>query len=189
FDQGAMIDSSLRTLLETSLQGGALALAALFVFLRNVRLTVIVAFAIPLALMIAAGWLFFTGESMNLVSMAGLTLAVGMVVDNSVVVLENIRRRRLEGAELREACVVGTREVVLPVTMATLTTVVVILPLIFMGSDQNVKIMLAALGMPLSVALLGSLVVALLLLPAATRRVGTGAQRELRARRWSAALS
>src|SRR5690606_25894259 len=58
FDQGSMIEASLRTLLETSLQGGALALAALFVFLRNLRLTVIVAFAIPLALMIAAGWLF-----------------------------------------------------------------------------------------------------------------------------------
>jgi HAE1 family hydrophobic/amphiphilic exporter-1 len=175
FDQGAMIETSLQTLLETSLQGGLLALLALFLFLRNLRLTVIVALAIPLALMIATGYLFFVGETMNIVSMAGLTLAVGMVVDNSVVVLENIRRRRGEGAALRAACVEGAREMVLPVTMATLTTVVVILPLVFMGSDQNVKATLAALGMPLSVALLGSLVVALWLLPSATCRVGTGA--------------
>lgn len=189
FDQGSMIEESLQTLLQTSLQGGLLALLALFLFLRNVRLTLIVALAIPLALMISTGYLFFTGGTMNIVSMAGLTLAVGMVVDNSVVVLENIRRRRAEGAELRAACVAGTREMILPVTMATLTTVVVILPLIFMGSDENVKATLAALGMPLSIALLGSLVVALLLLPAATRRVGTGARHPQGNLRWLAKIT
>jgi HAE1 family hydrophobic/amphiphilic exporter-1 len=176
FDQGATIRQSLETLLETSLQGGALALLALFLFLRNIRLTLIVALAMPLALMVATSYLFFAGDTMNIVTMAGLTLAVGMVVDNSVVVLENIRRRRQEGASLRSACVDGAREMVLPVTMATLTTVVVILPLVFMGSDQNIKVTLAALGLPLSIALLGSLAIALWLLPAATRKVGTGAQ-------------
>ncbi len=174
FDQGAMIEDSLQTLLTTSLQGGLLALLALFVFLRNIRLTVAVATAIPMTLMIAAGYLFFAGHSLNILTMAGMTLAVGMVVDNSVVVLENIRRHRAEGASIRDACLDGSREMVLAITMATLTTVVVILPLIFMGSDSNVRTSLTALGMPLSIALLGSLAVGLLLLPAATRAFGTG---------------
>ena len=174
FDQGAMIEESLDTLVSTSIQGGVLALVALFVFLRNVRLTLAVALSIPLTLLIAAGYLFFSGRSLNILTMAGMTLAVGMVVDNSVVVLENIRRRRGEGYGLRQACIGGTREMVLAITMATLTTVVVLLPLAFMGSNTNVRTTLAALGMPLSVALLGSLGVALLLLPAAMRQVGTG---------------
>ncbi|MBK8978253.1 MAG: efflux RND transporter permease subunit [Planctomycetes bacterium] len=174
FDQGQMIEDSLQTLLETSLQGGALALIALFLFLRNVKLTLAVALAIPMALMIATGWLFFTGMSLNIVTMASLTLSVGMVVDNSVVVLENIRRRRAEGLSLRESCVFGTREMVLAITMATLTTVVVFMPLVFMSTDTNLKTLFGALGMPLSIALLGSLLVALLLLPAAMRQVGCG---------------
>src|SRR5690606_6409898 len=82
FDQGAMIEDSLETLLSTSLQGGLLAVLTLFLFLRNVRLTLIVALAIPLALMVAIGQLFFSGGTLNVVSMAGLTLAVGMVIDN-----------------------------------------------------------------------------------------------------------
>ena len=174
FDQGAMIQTSLQTLLKTSFQGGLLAILVLWLFLRNVRLTLVVALAIPLALVMAIGWMYFTGASFNIVSMAGLTLAVGMVVDNSVVVLENIRRRRAEGAELRTACVYGTREMILPVTMATLTTVVVIAPLLFMSSDRNARAIFGALGVPLSVALLGSLLVGLLLLPSAARRVGLG---------------
>ncbi|MGE0143117.1 MAG: efflux RND transporter permease subunit [Planctomycetota bacterium] len=174
FDQGQLIEQSLDTLLSTSLQGGLLALVVLWLFLRNLRVTLVVALAIPLALVIAIGWMYFSGGSFNVVSMAGLTLAVGMVVDNSVVVLENIRRRRAEGMDQREACVQGTREIILPVTMATLTTVVVIVPLLFMSSQRNVSTVFAALGVPLSVALIGSLFVAILLLPSAVRRAGLG---------------
>lgn len=171
FDQGAMISDSLETLLTTSLQGGLLALVALFLFLRNIRFTIAIALAIPLALLIVGGWLFFTDDSLNILTMAGMTLAVGMVVDNSVVVLENIRRLREKGLPLREACTQGAREVGLAVSMATLTTVVVILPMVLMGSGQA-RVLLSSVGVPLSVALVGSLLVALLLLPSGLRHVG-----------------
>ena len=172
FDQGSMIEDSLQTLLSTSLQGGLLATIVLWLFLRNLRLTLAIAFSMPLAMVMAIGWMYFTGASFNLVSMAGLTLAVGMVVDNSVVVLENIRRRRGEGADLRTACVEATREMVMPVTMSTLTTVVVIAPLLFMSANRTARVIFGALGVPLSIALLGSLVVALWMLPSAVRRLG-----------------
>jgi HAE1 family hydrophobic/amphiphilic exporter-1 len=138
--------------------------------------------AIPLALMIVGAHLFFTGESLNLLTMAGMTLAIGMVVDNSVVVLENIRRHRELGLGLRDACVQGAREVGLAVTLATLTTVVVFAPMVFMTKNPQARIMFGNVGIPLSVALLGSLVVALLLLPSGAYhlgRIGGGLGREV----------
>lgn len=176
FDQGAMITDSLETLLSTSLQGGALAILALLLFLRNLRFTIAISLAIPLALLIVGGWLFFAGESLNLLTMAGMTLGVGMVVDNSVVVLENIRRLRDQGLPLRTACIRGPREVGLAVSMATLTTVVVILPMVFIG-DPQARASLAAVGIPLSVALVGSLLVGLILLPSGLRHFGGAAGR------------
>ncbi|MBI5852449.1 MAG: efflux RND transporter permease subunit [Planctomycetes bacterium] len=174
FDQGEMIEESLVNLLSSSLQGGALAVLVLFLFLRNFRLTLVVALSMPLALTIAIGWMFFAGDSFNILSMTGLTLAVGMVVDNSVVVLENILRRRSTSSDLRGACIRGASEIVMPVTMSTLTTVVVIAPLVFMSSERGVRTMFAALGMPLCIALVGSLAIALGFLPSAVRHLGVG---------------
>jgi len=189
-DAGELIEDSLDTLLSTALQGGILALVVLFLFLRNLRFTIAIALAIPLALLIVGAWMFFANSSLNLLTMAGMTLAVGMVVDNSVVVLENIRRLRELGMGLREACVNGAREVGLAVTMATLTTVVVILPMVFMSNSQT-RIMLGAIGITLSVALVGSLCVALLLLPAGVRNLGSTvlAKRDHRSARRLAWLS
>ncbi|MHC5063493.1 MAG: efflux RND transporter permease subunit [Planctomycetota bacterium] len=174
FDQGSMIEDSLQTLLSTSLQGAGLALLAIFLFLRRLRPTLVIALAIPMALMMAGIYMFFTGGSLNIISMAGMTMAVGMVVDNSVVVLENIRRHREEGESKRKACLYGTREVILPISMATMTTVVVIFPLMFMGSDARVRSALSAMGMPLSIALFGSLMVAILLMPSGLLHLGKG---------------
>jgi HAE1 family hydrophobic/amphiphilic exporter-1 len=181
FDQGEMIRSSLDTLKETSLQGAGLALVVLWLFLRNLRFTITIALAIPGALLIAGSQLFFSGGSLNLMTMAGMTLAVGMVVDNAVVVLENIQRLRGDGWRLRDACIEGAREVVLPLTMATSTTVVVLLPLIFMGGETTLRVTMGALGLPLSVALVGSLLVALLLLPSGIRNLGAGSPRPVAA--------
>ena len=174
FDQGEMIEESLATLLETSIQGGLLALIALYAFLRNIRATIAIALAIPLALLVSSVYLFFSGRTMNLLTMAGMTLAVGMVVDNSVVVLENIRRLRETGLRMREAAIQGAREIVLAITMATMTTVVVILPLVFMSGDATVRAALGALGLTLSAALIGSLLVAIFLLPSGMRHLGAG---------------
>ncbi len=180
-DQGALIEDSLRTLLKSLAQGGALALLVLFLFLRNLRATLGIAIAIPFTLLIVCGWLFFSGDTLNILTMAGMTLAVGMVVDNSVVVMENIRRLREEGVPLREACVEGAHEVGLAVTVATLTTVVVFLPMVFMSSETATRVMFGAVGIPLSVALLGSLFVALLLLPSMVRNLSRRAPKQLAA--------
>ncbi len=172
FDQGEAIRDSLDTLRSSALQGGALAILVLFLFLRNFRFTIAIALAIPLALLVVGAQMFFGGESLNLLSMAGMTLAVGMVVDNSVVVLENIRQRRDAGRPLREACIEGAREVALAVTMATLTTVVVFLPMVFMTTSPKARVLFGSIGIPLSVALLASLGVALLLLPSGAHHLG-----------------
>lgn len=183
FDQGAMIEGSLDTLLSTSIQGALLALVALFLFLRNVRATIAIALAIPLALLCSGIYLYFFGRTLNLLTMAGMTLAVGMVVDNSVVILENIRRLRESGMRMRDAAIQGTRELVLAISMATSTTVVVILPLVFMSSDTNLRAAFGAIGITLSVALIGSLFVALLLLPSGMRHLGAGVGAVLQAGR------
>lgn len=186
FDQGEFIKSGLDSLKTTSLQGGLLAILVLFLFLRNVRATLAIAVAIPLTLLLVADYLYFSGSSLNILTMTGMTLAVGMVIDNSVVVLENIRRLRHEGMDLRSACIQGAREMSLAVTMATLTTVVVFAPMIFLISNPQMRSMSAAVGGPLSVALLGSLFVGLLLLPSAVRRMGgMSAKSEIKISNWS----
>jgi HAE1 family hydrophobic/amphiphilic exporter-1 len=172
FDQGETIRDSLSTLISSALQGGALAIGVLWLFLRNLRFTLAIALAIPLALLIVGAHMFFTGQSLNVLTMAGMTLAIGMVVDNSVVVLENIRRHRDLGQSLRNACILGVREVGLAVTLATLTTVVVFAPMIFMTANPQARVIFGSVGIPLSVALLGSLVVALLLLPSGAYHLG-----------------
>lgn len=191
FDQGETIRDSLQTLVSTALEGGALAIVVLWFFLRNMRFTFAIALAIPLALLIVGAQMFFAGDSLNVLSMAGMTLAIGMVVDNSVVVLENIRRHRELGYGLRDACIAGVREVALAVVLATLTTVVVFAPMIFMTQNPQARVIFGSVGIPLSVALLGSLVVALLLLPSGAYhlgRIGGGLGREARGGRISAAL-
>ncbi|MCA8957309.1 MAG: efflux RND transporter permease subunit [Planctomycetes bacterium] len=186
FDQGQFIESSLDSLLQSTFKGGLLALVMLFLFLHSFRSTLVIGLSIPLTLLAVAGYLFFTGDSLNILTMTGMTLAVGMVVDNSVVVLENIQRRRREGLALREACITGAQEMGLAVTMATLTTVVVFLPVIFMGASGRVRAMFSSVGVPLSVALLSSLFVALLLLPSGVRTIGgVGPGAEFRFGRWS----
>lgn len=171
FDQGEFIEQGLANLLSAAFQGGFLALIVLWLFLRNLPMTTAIAMTIPLTLLLVGCYLFFTDNTLNICTMAGMTLAVGMVVDNSVVVLENIRRLREQGASLREACITGAREVALPVAMATMTTVVVFLPMSFMGNKSS-RITMGAVGIPLSVALIGSLFVALQLLPSGVRAMG-----------------
>lgn len=164
FDQGKFIREGLSNLVSTALQGGALALVVLWLFVRNATMTFVIALSIPITLLVAAAWMFFSGMSLDICTMAGLTLAVGMVVDNSVVVLENVRRYREMGRSVRESCIEGAREVGLAVTMSTLTTVVVFMPLAFLGSRSS-RALMGSVGIPLSVALMASLFVALWFMP------------------------
>jgi len=171
FLQGDMIESALGQLRQTAIWGGALAVLVLFVFLRRVRLTLCVALSIPVSALLAIAWEFFGGGTFNVLTMTGITLGIGMLVDNSVVVVENIARLHKQGRSATEAAVVGTRQIGMAVTLATLTTVVVFLPLIFMSSNPMVRLMFGGIGIPLSVSLLASLLVAVIFLPVITARL------------------
>jgi multidrug efflux pump subunit AcrB len=171
FSQGDFIEASLDQLRSTALWGGALAAIVLLVFLRRIRVTLCVALSIPISSLLALTWVYFSGGTFNVLTMTGLTLGIGMLVDNAVVVIENIARLRGEGKSPREAASEGVRDVGLAVFLATLTTVVVFLPMIFMTSNPVVRIMFGALGLPFCVSLLFSLLVALFFLPAVSARI------------------
>jgi HAE1 family hydrophobic/amphiphilic exporter-1 len=164
FDQGDLIEKSVGTLYDNALYGGILAVAILYLFLRRVRMTLLVAAALPLSLTIAVTCLYLGGDSLNLATMMGLTLAVGMLVDNAIVVVEAILRRREAGEAVRAAATGGAGEVALAVVTSTLTTVVVVLPFVFL-SDSDARLWLASIGLPISYALLASLIVAIILVP------------------------
>ena len=182
FNQGAFIESSLAQLSDTAVEGGLLAVVILIVFLRRLRLTLLVAASIPLSVLFTLAWLYFSGGTFNILTMSGITLALGMLVDNAIVVVENITRQRAGGTSPRDAAVLGTREVALAVTLSTLTTIIVFLPLIFMGENPILRIILAELGLPLCVSLAFSLGVSLLFLPiAAEHSLGARAPRVQRA--------
>lgn len=171
FSQGDLIEASLSQLKSTALWGGALAALVLFIFLRRVRVTLCVALSIPISALLSLTWVHFTGGTFNILTMTGITLGIGMLVDNSVVVIENIARLHAKGRKPIEAAVEGVSEVGLAVSLATMTTVVVFLPLIFMSGNPIVRIMFGALGLPLCVSLICSLLVALVFLPAVAARI------------------
>jgi multidrug efflux pump subunit AcrB len=171
FSQGDLIEASIGQLRSTALWGGALAALVLFVFLRRVRVTLCVALSIPISALLALGWVYFTGGTFNILTMTGITLGIGMLVDNSVVVIENIASVQRRGAKPLDAAAQGVSDVGLAIFLATMTTVVVFLPLIFMSGNPIVRIMFGALGLPLCVSLVFSLLVALVFLPAVAGRI------------------
>ena len=168
FDQGELIEESIDNLATTAIQGGIFAVIILFVFLREIRMTLLIAASIPLSLVMTVTVLYFTGGSLNLLSLMGLMIAVGMVVDNAIVVVETIYRRRQAARTPEEAAIDGTSEVNLAITLSTLTTMVVFLPLILMSNDAMFSFFMGALGFPVVFALAASLVVALVFTPLST---------------------
>lgn len=171
FVQGQLVESSLSQLRNTAIWGGALAVAVLLVFLRRLRLTLAVALCIPVSALLAIAWEYFGGGSFNLLTMVGITLAMGMLVDNAVVVVENISRHRALGLSPLEAARAGAKEIALAVTLATMTTVVVFLPLIFMTENPMARVFLRGMGLPLSISLVFSLLVAVVFLPTLAGRI------------------
>ncbi len=168
---GDMVEASLAQLQKTAAWGGALALLVLFVFLRRFRLTMCVALSIPVSAVMAIAWEYFGGDSFNILTMAGITLAIGMLVDNSVVVVENIARFRAQGDDPLTAAGKGAREIALAVTLATMTTVVVFLPMMFISEHPIMKMVFVGIGRPLCVSLVFSLFVALAFLPVVSGRI------------------
>ena len=171
FNQGEYIQESINNLQDAALWGGLFALAVLYFFLRRMRMTLVVIVAIPLSILITLTVLYFAGWTLNLFTMMGLMVSVGMVVDNSIVVLENIYAKRAGGLIGREASLWGTSEVSLAITMATLTTVVVFLPIILIPGDVGFRFYMLRIGLPVMVALLASLFAAMVFIPLATTKI------------------
>ena len=172
FDQGEVISTSVNDLLMTAATGGLCAVIVLFIFLRQVPLTLLIAACIPFTLLLTVSLLYFTGGTLNLLSLMGLMLAVGMVVDNAIVVVEAIYARRQTGEDPSHAAIEGASDVNLAITLSTLTTMVVFLPVILMSEDANFSFFMGQLGMPVVWALGASLVVALVFTPVTTTLLG-----------------
>lgn len=177
FNQGFHIEESLYNLQITMLWGGLFAIVILFFFLRRVGITLVITLAIPASMMVTLVVMYFTGATLNALSMMGLMLSVGMVVDNSIVVVENIQRARIEGLDAIQAAIYGTGEVALAILVATSTTVVVFLPLILMSGSETLSFYLGKIGYPVCIALAASLAVSLIFIPLASTWRVSGADR------------
>ena len=165
FNQGATIRESLGIMLDSGMIGGFFAGFVLLFFLRRFRMTAIIALSIPLSILMGLTAMYFFGETLNIFTLLGLMISVGLLVDNSVVVAENIFRLHKEGMARRDAVIQGAGEISLAIIMATLTTVIVFLPVSLVeGVGQ---FFLLRLAVPITVSLLASLVVALIFVPLA----------------------
>lgn len=166
-DQGEMIGMIISSVLDSLIIGGILAILVLLIFLRDIRPTLIVAVSIPVSLMLAFTLMYFTGVSLNMISMSGLALTVGMLVDNSIVVIENIFRIKAKGeVSAARAAVIGTRQVSGAIAAATLTTTAMFLPIVF--TSGLTRQIFADLGLTIAYALLASLAIAMTVVPAAS---------------------
>ncbi|MCG8554172.1 MAG: efflux RND transporter permease subunit [Proteobacteria bacterium] len=163
FSQGAVIRDSLDTLVTSGLVGGVFAIVVLFFFLLRFRMTLVITLSIPLSMLIAIAVMYFAGETFNVLSLLGLIISVGLLVDNSVVVAENVHRLHQSGTPLRQACIRGAGQIALAIVLATLTTVVVFLPVSLV--EGKAQFLLLRLSFPVCVSLIASLFVALLVVP------------------------
>ena len=171
FNQGQFIQESVDNLETAGMWGGLFAALVLYFFLRRIRMTLILNIAIPLSILVSLTILYFIGWSLNLITMMGLMISIGMVVDNSIVVLENIYRKRSMGLKDVQAAGQGASEVALAVSMATFTTIVVFLPLILMNDEIGFSFYMLRIGLPVIFSLLASLLVALVFIPLAASRI------------------
>lgn len=162
-DQGDYISMIIQSIVSSMLIGALLAIVILAIFLMDVRPTLVVAFSIPFSALTAIVIMYFTGISINMMSLSGLSLAVGMLVDNSIVVIENIYRLRYRGLEAPRAAVQGGRQVSGAIIASTLTTVCVFFPMVF--TTGLVRQLMLPFALTISFALIASLVVALTVVP------------------------
>lgn len=168
-DQSKYIKDMVSSVSLNALIGALLAIVILFIFLKDVRPTVIIGVAIPISIIVAFTFIWLSGISLNVVSLGGLALGIGMLVDNAVVVLENIYRIRKEGKSRIEAAIIGSKQVAGAVTASTLTTIAVFLPVIFV---QGMTAQLfKELAITVALTLVASLLVALTLVPMMSSRL------------------
>ena len=163
-DQGDYIDLIVNNVLSNLIMGAVLAIIVLAIFLRSVKPTIVVAFSIPLSVLVAIVLMYFSGVTLNLISLSGLALGIGMLVDNSIVVIENIYRLRGLGVSSARAAVMGAKQVAGAIASSTLTTICVFLPIIFVNG--MVRELFVDLALTIAYSLVASLLIALTVVPA-----------------------
>ena len=168
-NQGNYITIIVKSILSSMVIGAALAIIVLAIFLRDVKPTLVVGFSIPLSVLFAVVLMYFTGMDLNVMTLAGLSLGIGMLVDNSIVVIENIYRLRGRGVPAARAAVQGAKQVGMSVVASTLTSVCVFLPVVF--SSSIVKSLMQPMSLCIGYCLMASLIVALTVVPAAASTV------------------
>lgn len=168
-DQGDYIDIIINSVLQNLLMGAVLAIIILYLFLRDIKPTLIVALSIPISVVFALVLMYFSGVTLNMISLSGLAIGVGMLVDNSVVVIENIYRLRNLGVPPVKAALNGAKQVAGAIASSTLTTICVFFPIVFIeGLTRQIFMDMA---LTITYSLLASLIVALTLVPAMGQRM------------------
>ena len=168
-DQGDYIDIIINSVLQNLLMGAVLAIMILYLFLRDIKPTIIVALSIPISVIFALVLMYFSGVTLNMISLSGLAIGVGMLVDNSVVVIENIYRLRNLGVPPVKAALNGAKQVAGAIASSTLTTICVFFPIVFIeGLTRQIFMDMA---LTITYSLLASLIVALTLVPAMGQRM------------------
>lgn len=171
-NQAESVRKSLSDLTMAGIIGALLSLVVLYFFMRQVSTTLMVTLAVPFSLSVTLAAMYFFGISLNILSMMGLMLAIGMLVDNAVVVTENIFRKKQEnnGLDAEQATIIGTKEVATAVTAGTLTTIIVFLPIVF-GEKIDMTVFLEHVAVTIIVSLLASLFISLTIIPMIASRI------------------
>lgn len=168
-DQGVYIDMVIESVLNNLIIGGILAIIILIFFLKDIKPTAVVAISIPVSVVFALALMYFTGVTMNIISLSGLALGVGMLVDNSIVVIENIYRLRHLGVPAHKAAIQGAKQVTGAIIASTLTTICIWTPIIF--TEGITKQLFVDLVLTIAYSLLASLIVALTVVPMVSSRI------------------
>ncbi len=162
-DQGIYIDMIVDSVLNNMIFGAVLAIVVLLLFLKDIKPTLVIACSIPVSVIFAVVLMYFSGVTLNMISLSGLALGIGMLVDNSIVVIENIYRMRGEGLSARKAAVEGAKQVSGAITASTLTTVCVFAPIVF--TEGITRQLFVDMGLTIAYSLLASLIIALTFVP------------------------
>lgn len=162
-DQGEYIDIVVSSISKNLVAGGILAIIILFIFLRDMKPTIIIGFAIPISIITAFVMMYFGNITLNIISLGGLAIGVGMLVDNGIVVIENIYRMRAEGKSAEDASIEGAKQVSGAIIASTLTTISVFLPIVF--TEGLTRELFADMGLTIAFSLIASLMISLTLVP------------------------
>lgn len=175
-NQGSFIQQAIDEVKESGLYGALFAMIILFIFLRRIGITVIISVAIPISIIATFNLMYFNGLTLNVMTLGGLALGAGMLVDNAIVVVESIFRKREEGLSVIDAAIQGTSEVSGAITASTLTTIIVFLPIVYLQGPSGELFKDQALTVAFS--LISSLAVAILVIPMLFSRVFKKAKKQ-----------